>query len=239
MPPRDGQRDDRRDHAGPRDPRHARALPAPGRRARRRADRRTAGSQVTARLPLAPTEGAAREHVTSTSAPIKVLLVDDEGLVRSGFRLLLDCRGRHRGGRRSHQRRRGRRAGPSHPARRRTHGHPDAEAGRHRGHQADRHDARTRARPHPHPDHVRHRRVRLRGTAGRRQRVPAQGRRPGRAPARHPRGRRRETRCSHRGSPAASSPSSPPNGPPARRPRTGSPCSPNASEKSWPWSVRA
>ena len=51
-------------------------------------------------------------------------------------------------------------------------------------------DPRPRTGPHPDPDHLRHRRVRLRGAAGRRQRLPAQGRRTGRAAARHPGGRR-------------------------------------------------
>ena len=42
------------------------------------------GFAVRARLPFAPSEGPALEHVLD-DIPIKVLLVDDEGLVRSGF----------------------------------------------------------------------------------------------------------------------------------------------------------
>ena len=53
--------------------------------------------------------------------------------------------------------------------------------------------------PGPHPHHVRPRRVRLRGAAGRGERVPGQGHRAGRAAARRPGGRRRATRCSRRG----------------------------------------
>jgi DNA-binding NarL/FixJ family response regulator len=48
-----------------------------------------------------------------------------------------------------------------------------------------------------------------------------------------------ETRCSGRESLAASSHSSPPAEPPTGLPTNGSRCSPNENAKSWPWSVRA
>ena len=105
---------------------------------------------------------------------IRVLIADDQALVRAGFRLILDSQDDievvgeaadgPRGGRRWPRRLR-----PDVVA----DGHPDARAGRHGGHPP----ARVRGPPtSPRADHLRPRRVRLRGAARRRQRLPAQGR---------------------------------------------------------------
>ena len=64
---------------------------------------------------------------------IRVLLVDDQELVRTGFRMVLDRRGGHRGRRGGRQRPRGGRRGRAARARRGRHGHPDAGHGRGRG----------------------------------------------------------------------------------------------------------
>ena len=74
--------------------------------------------------------------------PLRVVIADDQALVRTGFRMILDRR-RHRGRRRGGQRRRGGRRGPPHPARRGADGHPDARDGRPGGHPA--HPDRRRA----------------------------------------------------------------------------------------------
>ncbi len=99
-------------------------------------------------------------------------------------------RARHRGRGGGEQRPRGGGAGGALPPRRDPDGHPDARARRARGDPAD-----PGGRPGgagPGPDHLQPRRVRLRGAAGRRERVRAQGR-PARAADRrrpdHRRGR--------------------------------------------------
>ena len=79
---------------------------------------------------------------------IRVALVDDQQLVRAGFRMVIDsqadlevvARGRRRGAGRARPRPRG--ADRHRPGRRRAHGRPDAHDGR-----ADRDRADHRARP--------------------------------------------------------------------------------------------
>ena len=102
-------------------------------------------------------------------------------------------RGRHRGRRRGQRRPAGGRHGAAAEARRRADGHPHARARRHRGDPPRRRRARRRAADAgDHADHLRPQRVRLRGAARGRQRLPAQGRPAGAARRGHPhRGRRR------------------------------------------------
>ena len=122
---------------GPRDRRDARTLPAPGWRADAGplAGRwiRGHGAAPAARRPGTD----ACEHAPDRTSD-QVLLADDEGLVRSGFRVLLDVEDDIEVVGEATDRRRGRRAGPRHPARRRAHGHPDAGRRRHPGHPSDR-----------------------------------------------------------------------------------------------------
>ena len=80
------------------------------------------GFAVSVRLPL-----------PGSAVVIRVLIADDQALVRGGFRLILEARAGHRGGRRGRRRRRGGRRGPRAAARRGADGHPDARAGRARG----------------------------------------------------------------------------------------------------------
>ena len=103
-------------------------------------------------------------------------------------------RARHQGGRGGGRRARGRRRGHAPPAGRRADGHPHARAGRSAGRRADPGRARARDRRADAHD-VRPSRVRLRGAADRRERLPAEGhaRRP--AARRRPRRRRRARRC--------------------------------------------
>ena len=102
------------------------------------------------------------------------LLADDQELVRAGFRLILELAGLEVVGE-AGDGARGGRAGARAATRRRADGRADAAHGRHRGDAPDRpgRPAHARARAH----HVRPRRVRLRRAAGRRERLPAQGRR--------------------------------------------------------------
>ena len=84
------------------------------------------------------------------------------------------------------------RDGDGAPARCRADGRPHARVERHRRHPGDRRGAALHTRRDPHD--IRPRRVRVRGAAGRRQWVPAQGRAPGRADRRDPRRRERRRR---------------------------------------------
>ena len=137
----------------------------------------------------APTTG--RRHGRDRSG---VVIADDQALVRGGFRVLIDSIADMAVVGEAADGVGGGRAGPSTPARRGAHGRPHAPAWT-----ASRPPAgspptrRLAGDPGADPHHLRPRRVRLRGAAGRRQRLPAQGhvaRGPaGRDPGR--RGRRR------------------------------------------------
>ena len=106
---------------------------------------------------------------------IRVLLVDDQALVRTGFRMILaDEEDIEVVGEAADGRRRSTRPGGS--ARRRRDGHPDAGHGRRRGDAPARRATGEPTRTGARPDDVRHGRARRRGAAGRRERVPAQGR---------------------------------------------------------------
>ena len=110
---------------------------------------------------------------------IRVLLADDQPLIRAGFRMFVDpdpeveVVGEAGNGReavalaRTRARRRG------------AHGHPHAGHGRHRGHPADRRRRRPRRRAHARAHDLRERRQRRAGPARRGERLPRQSRRPG------------------------------------------------------------
>ena len=144
-----------------------------------------------ARIPAAATASTRGSPLMS----VKVVIADDQALVRGGFRMILDAQGGHRGRRRGQRRRRGDRARRRARAGRGADGRAHAEHRRHRGHAPDR---RVRQpRPHHHPHDARRGRVRLRRPARRRQRLPAQGRAAARAGRGHP-GRRPRRRPARR-----------------------------------------
>ena len=91
------------------------------------------GFRVRAALPVAGGGGAV----------IRVLLADDDGLVRSGLRALLEAEGDITVVGEAADGREADRAGPHAAARRRPHRRPDAEAGRGRGHPRDRRPGRA------------------------------------------------------------------------------------------------
>ena len=110
-------------------------------------------------------------------------------------------RRRHHRGRRGRRRRRRRRGGAPVPARRGADGHPHARPRRARRHR--RRPSRRCRRRRGRADHVRPRRLRVPGAAGRSRRIPAEGHAAAR-PRRRPCGSwRPATRCSRRRSPAA------------------------------------
>ena len=137
-------------------------------RDRARARRRLSG-------PRAPAAGG--------GAVIRVLVADDQALVRGGLGRHPRRPGGHRGGGRGGGRRQGGGRGTAPAPRRGADGRADAERRRHRGHQAPR---RARGRPaSARAHHLRPGRVRLRVAARGRRWLPAQGR-----AARPPGGRR-------------------------------------------------
>ena len=157
---------------------------------RQRADRH-ARARHGARRQLRGRRRARRRLPRPRDAPgamTRVVLVDDQALVRGGLRALLEAEddlevvGEAADGAAG-----GRHGGP-HPARRRADGHPHARRRRPRGDAQDRRRPRAERRQGAHADHLRGRRVRVRGAARRRFRLPAQGRGAGRAAARRARG---------------------------------------------------
>ncbi len=122
---------------------------------------------------------------------IRVLLVDDQPLIRSGFRALLDVEDDIEVVAEAADGQRGPGAGQATPARHRAHRHPDAGHRRHRGDPAHRRGPGPGRRARRHPDQLRLGRVRLRRAARRRGRIPRQGHRAGGLPARRPRRRAR------------------------------------------------
>ena len=110
---------------------------------------------------------------------IRVLVADDQTLVRAGLPRAARLRGRHRGGRRGRRRCGRGRPGTRDPARRRAHGHPDAQARRPGGHRPDRGGPRPVRHEGARAHHLRAGRVRVRRAPGGRVGLPPQGRRPG------------------------------------------------------------
>jgi signal transduction histidine kinase len=74
---------------------------------------------------------------------IRVMLVDDHAMVRTGFRVILEGQTRHDRGWRGKHRSRGRRDGRQGPTRGDPDGRPDARYGRHRGLHADLREPRS------------------------------------------------------------------------------------------------
>ena len=206
-----------RERPGP--PGHGRAGRAP-RRLGPRAATATAPGRSSARIPWE------RRRV------IRVLLVDDQQLVRTGLRRILTGARRLRCRGRVQRRRRGRggRRGP--PARSGDHGRPHEADGRRRGDAAPAQPSPTLP-PVLDPDDVRRRRGPLRVVACRCLGLPAQGR-AGRRP--HPlrphRGRGRGLARPHRHRPRARRLPVDHAGPERRR--RGWPVSPSANARSWP-----
>ena len=69
----------------------------------------------------------------ASAVSIRVVVADDQALVRAGLKMVLEAERRHRGRRRGRRRRAGARGRAPHEARRRPDGHPDAGARRPRG----------------------------------------------------------------------------------------------------------
>ena len=139
----------------------------------------------------------ARQAVAAMS--VRVLLVDDQALIRAGFRMILDAEedievvGECADGEQAID------SVKRLQARRGADGHPHARDGRHRGDAADRRAADdATAGAGADADHLRPRRVRLRRAARRRQRLPAQGRAGRPARRGHPARGRAARPCSRR-----------------------------------------
>ena len=171
------------------------------------------GFLVRARLPTALDGG--RRQVTHR----RVFLVDDQALVRSGFRMLLEAEddlevvGEAGDGATAVERL------ARTPGRRGADGHPDAADGRRRGDPAA--DRGREPGPGAGADHLRPRRVRLRRAPGGRGRVPAQGRPAGRAVVGHPQRGRRRRRGGAQCDPPAAGPRRAASRPAGRRRRSG------------------
>ena len=166
-------------------------------------------------------------------ASIRVLIVDDDALVRAGLTMMLDGAAGHRGRRRGRRRRRGDRGGRRAPPGRRADGHPDAAASTGSAATAA---LRAPARPArgDRADHLRRRRERAAGAAGRRQRLPAQGHPAGPDRRGDPAGRGRRPDPVPGGHPPADRPGR--RRPAAGRPSGRGPASPGSPSGSARWS---
>ena len=187
----DGPRPGRR---RPRSARHARA----GHRTRRHPHRRP---PLRRRLPRAGDTAAQDRRTGEDTMTIRVLLADDQALLRSAFRVLVDSEpdmevvGEAADGAEAVALAR------SAERRRRPDGHPDARYGRPRRHPHDQRGPGARPCTRRHADHLRGGRVRRAVAAGRGLRLPRQGRGTGRTAQRHPDRRRRARRCCRRSRP--------------------------------------
>ena len=135
----------------------------------------TAASSRAAAGPRVATRSASGSRSSRRPMTIRVLVADDQELVRTGLRTILDAQPDIEVVGEAGDGARGGRGGSAAAAGRRGDGHPHAATRRDRGDPAHRRRARTAA-ARARADHVRPRRVRLRGAAGRRERLPAQGR---------------------------------------------------------------
>ena len=164
--------------------------------------RRGGGFEVRVRLPLEGEEDGGADRGGAGMSVVRVLIADDQALVRAGFKMILDAEddldvvGEASDGVEAVELAR------RLEARRRADGHPHAAARRDRGDAArvalDGAAAGARADAH----HVRPQRVRLRGAARRRERLPAQGRPARAARRRASASSRRARRCSRPRSPS-------------------------------------
>ena len=135
--------------AGPRGPAPGRGLDRhPRARGAARRDlpgRAAAGRRLRGPGQLPPARGRA-------VMTIRVLLCDDQALVRGGFRMILEARPDLQVVGEAEDGAAGGQPGPADPARCDLDGRPDAEPGRGRGHPPDR--GRRQPRPHPRADHL-------------------------------------------------------------------------------------
>ena len=149
----------RRGSTGTRAGRHAGAGGDARRRPRRRArpERRVPGAGPPAARPVTD---------AGTAPPVRVVVADDQELVRSGFTMIVDAQpdltvvGEAADGLEAVD------VARAHARRRRADGRPHAPLRRHRGHPPHRRARRGRSGEGRHPHHLRPRRVRLRRACG-------------------------------------------------------------------------
>ena len=150
-----------------------------------------AGDDVRRRPPSRPPgrrglPGVGPSAVRGAGMTVRVGIADDQPLIRTGLRAMiehaddLELIGEAEDGDQAID------LGAPAPARRRAHGHPHAQTGRHRGDAPHHRGRRPRRRAGADPHDLRPRRVRLRRHQGRGERLRAEGRTAGGGHRRHP-----------------------------------------------------